>query len=191
MSVGKKNIILASILCISIITIGVSFAYFTSNTEVKGTGTSVSGKTAELIKVTYDAGSPTTTLENAIPGDTATKYFSIKVEPTENENTVTYAIILDISTNTFSYCNDASMGCELNAEELTYSLKEGENVIASGNLTEITGKQQLAKITKNTSSDITYNYTLEITYVDTQKTQNHNQNKTFTSNILVEFAKAE
>ena len=41
MNIGKKNLILAIVLCISITVIGVSFAYFTSSINVGGSGSSV------------------------------------------------------------------------------------------------------------------------------------------------------
>ena len=192
MSVGKKNILIAIVLCISITVIGVSFAYFTSSVKVTGDGASVSGTTAELIKVTYDAGDAVS-LQNAIPGNSLTKAFTIKIEPTANEDTVTYAIILDITTNGFTKCVEQTTNnmCNLNAEELTYTLRNGTDVLASGDLTGTTGEVTLLKETKTAETTTTLNYTLEITYEDTEADQNHNANKTFDGKLKVEFAEAE
>ena len=189
MSVGKKNILIAIVLCISITVIGVSFAYFTSSVNVSGTGSSVSGSTADLIKVTYDAGDAVS-LQNAIPGNSLTKAFTIKIEPTANEDTVTYAIILDITTNGFTKCVEQTTDnmCNLNAEELTYTLRNGTDVLASGDLTGTTGEVTLLKETKTAETTTTLNYTLEITYEDTDADQNHNANKTFDGKLKVEFA---
>lgn len=189
MSIGKKNIILATVLCVSITLIGVSFAYFMSGVAVTGNGSNVNLTPGDMIHVTYDAGSSTLNLANAIPGDLASKEFTVKVAPTTNEKTVTYAIVLDISANTFEKCSDDSNGCSLNANELTYNLKNGEGTsLATGDLTEANGKITLFKETKTVDVETIFDYTLEITFVNTNADQNHNANKNFTSNIKVEFA---
>ena len=190
MSVGKKNILIAIVLCISITVIGVSFAYFTSSVNVSGTGSSVSGSTADLIKITYNAGTSAINLQNAIPGASATKSFSVNIKPVENENTATYQIVLNISANDFEKCTAQEEGnlCTVGANELTYTLSDNTGVRASGDLTEANGKVVLLKETKTVSTEETFNYTLELTYVNTGADQNHNENKTFTSNLEVEFA---
>ena len=190
MSIGKKNMILSSIICVSIVLIGISFAYYTSQVIFSGSGSTASGSTANLIKVTYDAGSSALNLENAIPGDIASKNFSIKITPTTSEKTVTYAIMLDISNNTFEKCTDNSNGCTLNANELTYTLKDSDgSTLASGDLTEATGKITLYKETKTVDVETTFNYTLEINFVETNADQSHNTNKEMAGSIKVEFAK--
>ena len=192
MSIGKKNIILAIALCVSLMVIGVSFAYFTSKTSVTGNGSDVTLTPGDMLHVTYDAGSTALNLENAVPGTSANKDFSVKVTPTDNENTVTYAIVLNISANTFEKCasQTADNMCTVNANEVTYRLTDGTNELASGDLTEASGKVTLLKETKTASAETTYNYNLEITYVDTNADQNHNENKIFTSTLEVEFAEA-
>lgn len=189
MSGAKKNIILATVLCVGIALIGISFAYFVSSVNITGNGSEISATTADLIKVSYDAGSSTLNLENAIPGDLASKEFSVKITPTASEKIVTYAIKLDISSNTFEKCTDNSNGCTLNANELTYTLKNSDgSTLASGDLTEATGEITLYKETKTVDIETTFNYTLEITYVETNADQTHNANKEMTGNIKVEFA---
>ena len=192
MSIGKKNIILAIVLCVSLVTIGVSFAYFVSGTTVTGSGSDVTLTPGDMLHVTYDAGSTALNLENAVPGTSANKDFSVTVTPTDNENTVTYAIVLNINANTFEKCasQTADNMCTVNANEVTYRLTDGTNELASGDLTEASGKVTLLKETKTASAETTYNYNLEITYVDTNADQNHNENKTFTSTLEVEFAEA-
>lgn len=192
MSIGKKNIILAIVLCVSLMVIGVSFAYFTSKTSVTGDGSDVTLTPGDMLHVTYDAGSTALNLENAVPGTSANKDFSVTVTPTDNENTVTYAIVLNINANTFEKCasQTADNMCTVNANEVTYRLTDGTNELASGDLTEASGKVTLLKEIKTASAETTYNYNLEITYVDTNADQNHNENKTFTSTLEVEFAEA-
>ena len=112
MSVGKKNVILASVICVSIMVIGVSFAYFSSGISVSGSGASATFNPGDMIKVSYDAGE-SLNMVNAIPGTTKAKDFSVTVTPTATENSTKYAIVLDISNNEFTGTN-----------ELTYVLKE-------------------------------------------------------------------
>ena len=178
MSVGKKNVILASILCVSIAVIGVSFAYFSSGVSVTGDGASATFNPGDMIKVSYDAGEALN-MENAIPGDTEEKSFSVKVTPTDNENSTKYAIVLDISNNEFTGTN-----------ELTYVLKENGSEIKNGDLTTASGKTTLTTIEKTVSGATTYNYTLEVTFKNTDEEQNHNAGKKFISNLKVEFAEA-
>ena len=176
MSIGKKNVILASVICVSIMVIGVSFAYFSSGISVGGSGANATFEPGDMIKVSYDAGE-TLNMENAIPGTTTSKDFSVTVTPTDTENSTKYAIVLDISNNEFTGTN-----------ELTYVLKENGSQIATGDLTTSSGKTTLTTISKTTDTEATYNYTLEITFENTDADQNHNAGKSFLSNLKVEFA---
>ena len=176
MSVGKKNVILASVICVSIMVIGVSFAYFSSGISVGGSGANATFEPGDMIKVSYDAGEALN-MENAIPGTTTSKDFSVTVTPTDTENSTKYAIVLDISNNEFTGTN-----------ELTYVLKENNSEVASGDLTTANGKTTLTTITTTTGTEVTYDYTLEISFKNTGSDQNHNANKTFTSNLKVEFS---
>lgn len=190
----KKFLIIGVVVCVLVIGIGITFAYFTSGVNVTGDGSNVTGTTAELIDVEYDAGSTAINLANAIPGASASKNFTITVTPTDNENSVTYAIVLDIASNTFEKCDDAnynanSNACVRDANEITYRLTSNDgSVNESGDLTEQTGKVTLLTETKTVDAQTTFDYTLEITYVNTGSDQNHNESKTFTSNLKVEFA---
>lgn len=195
MNIGKKNLILAIVLCISITVIGVSFAYFTSSINVGGSGSSVDLNTeSDFIKVVYDAGVSSLTLENAMPGEGSSKSFTVSITPTTTENTATYSIYLDITSNTFEKCSssnqNATNNCTIGANEVTYSLKDASNnsVLASGDLTEASGRILLLRENKTVSGATTYTYNLEITYVNTGAEQNHNQNKTLNGSIKVEFS---
>ena len=90
--------------------------------------------------------------------------------------------VLDISNNNFE---------KVNVNELEYTLKSKEgSVLSSGDLTEAQGKITLLKETKTVETATTFEYSLEITYKETGSDQNHNANKTFSSNLKVEFAEA-
>ena len=192
MNISKRNLILGIIVCVAITLSGASFAYFVAHTNVTGSGSSVNLTPGDMIKVSYDAGTAIN-LQNALPGATAQKDFTITVTPTDTENSVTYLIYLDISDNTFEKCDSSNQTndnmCTIDANEITYALKgSDDSILASGDLTEANGKIELLKETKEVETQTVYNYTLEISYVNTGADQNHNTSKSFTSNLKVEFA---
>ena len=192
MNVGKKNVILAIVICVTITLVGVSFAYFISGVLFTGEGSDVSLTPGDFIKVSYDAGTAID-LQNALPGATSQKDFTITITPTDTEKKATYSIYLDISNNTFEKCDSTNQTadnmCTIDANEITYVLKDdSDNELASGDLTEATGKIELLKETKEVETQTVYNYTLELSYINTGADQNHNASKTFTSNLKVEFA---
>ena len=189
----KKNVILSIVGVLLVLGIGISFAYYVSQVLISGDGSDVSVTPGEMIKVTYDAGGGIINSEGMVPGDIATKNFTVTVTPTEKEKEATYSIILNITENTFVKCddsnyNDITNACQKDAEELVYRLKDSDNqVIAEGSLMGVTGEIKLITETKTVDVQTTYNYTLEIEFIDTGYDQNHNQNKIFNGSVEVEF----
>ena len=190
----KKNVLLSVIGVLLVLGIGVSFAYFVSQTLVSGDGASVTAEPGDMIKVTYDAGDAPLSGNNLMPGDSTSKDFTVTVTPTETEKEATYAIFLNITENTFVKCDDTNYNdltnmCTKDAQELTYTIKDKDSgsTLASGDLTGVTGKVKLLTETKTVETETTFNYTITITFVDTGADQNHNQNKTFNGDVGVEF----
>ena len=191
----KKNVILSVIGVLLVLGIGISFAYFVSQTLVTGDGASVTAEPGDMIKVTYDAGSAPLSGNNLMPGDSTSKDFTVTVTPTETEKEATYGIFLNITENTFVKCDDTNYNdltnmCTKDAQELTYTIKDKDSgsTLASGDLTGVTGKVKLLTETKTVETETTFNYTITITFVDTGADQNHNQNKTFNGDVEVEFS---
>ncbi len=191
----KKNYILSVIGVLLVVGIGISFAYFVSGILFSGEGSNVTLEPGDMIKVTYDAGSGPLNSERMMPGDSTSKDFSVTVTPTESEKEATYGIFLDISNNTFVKCddtnyNDLTNACIRDAQELTYTItdKDSGEMLKTGDLTGVTGKIKLLTETKTVDTETTFNYTITITFVDTGADQNHNQNKTFNGDVVVEFA---
>ena len=189
----KKSVLLSIIGVLLVIGVGITFAYFSSGVEVSGSGSTVELQPGDMIKVTYDAGDNSLSSTNLIPGDTVSKSFTVTVTPTETEKTAVYAIYLDLTNNTFVKCDDSNYNSITNAcikdyEELTYTIKDGEDVLATGNLTGKTGKVKLLTETKTVDSETTFTYTLEITFHETNADQNHNMEKVINGNIKVEFS---
>ena len=190
----KKNVLLSVIGVLLVLGIGVSFAYFVSQTLVTGDGASVTAEPGDMIKVTYDAGSAPLSGNNLMPGDSTSKDFIVTVTPTETEKEATYGIFLDITENTFVKCDDTNYNdltnmCTRNAQELTYTITDDSDIVlASGDLTGVTGKVKLLTETKTVETQTIFNYTITITFNDTGADQNHNQNKAFSGDVKVEFA---
>ena len=191
----KKNYVLSVVAVLLIVGIGFTFAYFMSGVRVDGDGSDVTVTPGNsMIEVEYDAGSEVVDVDGVVPGDIVTKEFDIIIRPTEIEKEATYAIKLDIDNNTFVKCDDSNYdsitnACTKDVEELVYRLKDNDNgVIAEGTLMNLTGEQTLIVETKEVDADTTYHYTLEIEFVETNADQNHNENKTFSGRVIVEFA---
>ena len=130
-----------------------------------------------------------------MPGDSTSKDFTVTVTPTETEKEATYGIFLNITENTFVKCDDTNYNdltnmCTKDAQELTYTItdKGSNTVLATGDLTGVTGKVKLLTETKTVDTQTVFNYTITITFVDTGADQNHNQNKTFNGDVEVEFS---
>ncbi len=188
----KKSVLLSIIGVLLVVGVGITFAYFTSGVEVSGDGSTVELQPGDMIKVTYDAGDNSLSSNNLVPGQTLTKTFTVTVTPTSKENTASYSIYLDLTNNTFVKCDDSNYNSITNAcikdyEELTYTIKDGDNVLATGDLTGKTGKVKLLTETKTVDSETTFTYTLEITFHETNADQNHNMEKVINGNIKVEF----
>ena len=191
----KKNVIMGIVGVLLVLGIGISFAYFVSQTLVTGDGASVTAEPGDMIKVTYDAGSTPLSGNNLMPGDSTSKDFTVTVTPTETEKEATYAIFLNITENTFVKCDDTNYNdltnmCTRNAQELTYTItdKDSGTTLKTGDLTGVTGKVKLLTETKTVETQTIFNYTITITFVDTGTDQNHNQNKAFSGDVKVEFA---
>lgn len=192
----EKKIYLGLLVCLLVSVVGTSFAYFVATTTVNGEGGKTNMKTAEMVGVKFDAGDSSLSLQDAIPGLGKEKSFAVTVTPNGKEQTVTYAIKLNITENTFVKCSDINYGadnlCTKDADELVYTLTDGEgNVVATGDLLGKGEGLVLKKETKTVSTETTFNYKLNITYKNTGADQNHNTNKNFGASLAVEFAQAD
>ena len=105
----KKNYVLSVVAVLLIVGIGFTFAYFMSGVNVSGDGSDVTVTPGDnMIEVEYDAGSEVVDVDGVVPGDIVTKEFDIIIRPTEIEKEATYAIKLDIESNTFVKCDDSN-----------------------------------------------------------------------------------
>ena len=191
----KKNVLVGVIAVLLVLGIGISFAYFVSGILVSGNGSNISITPGDMLKVEYDAGSSNLLGNKLMPGDSVSKDFSVTITPTETEKEVIYGIFINLTNNTFVKCDDSNYDeltnvCSKGEEEISYTLtnKDTEEILASGDLTGKSGKIRLITEEKEVESKRVFNYMITITFKDTGKDQNHNQNKGIEGNIEVEFS---
>ena len=173
MKIKKSYLIL--IISVLILLIGVSFAYF--SLEITGNDTAKYNTiTTGDLKLTF-TDTNALTLDNALPGDSATKTISVK-----NTGTIdtSYNIVWQELTNTIT--ND-ELVIEATCKRLnTSNTEEGtcesisQKVVSSNKL----------KLNIPIEAGITHEYTLKLTFIDTGSTQNYNKNKSFNGKIGLE-----
>ena len=161
---NKKKTILIIVLAIILVvgvTLGYSFAYFTSSMINTTTPTNTAITTGSMAIEFTDG--PEITLENAIPGSYVEKTFSVKNVGTLD---TVYDIYMSDLINTFADKTD-----------LVYTLTSSNGA----NVNETQVPSSSAKIVSNQAIavDETQNYTLRIEFKETNDNQDDNKNKKF------------
>lgn len=166
------SLVIITVLTITMVVVGVTFAYFT--TKMNGTNGSVNLSTMKVGDITFDGGADFTDSTDIEPGWKETKTFTITTPATDVKSTV--YIRFDY-TNTF--------------QDLTWSLT------GSGANSEITGviptaststTVTLVTLTINPSSSAqTFNYSLTVELPDKTTNQDYDQGKTFTGTLYADL----
>ena len=164
-ALNRKYQIALLVIAIMLIVSGVSYAYFAVTTNGNSNPNVV---TSGTMKITFTDG-PEVRLNNAIPGDTLTKTFS--VTNTGNVDT-NYDVYLSDVINNFADPTDLSY---------TLTSTNGANVV------ETTLPTATSKIVSNQSIgvNVTQNYTLTIKFLNKNQAQDTNQGKTFSAKIQI------
>ena len=173
MKIKKSYLIL--IISVLILLIGVSFAYF--SLEITGNDTAKYNTiTTGELKLTF-IDTNVLTLDNALPGDSATKTISVK-----NTGTIdtSYNIVWQELTNTIT--ND-ELVIEATCKRLNSSNTE-EGTCESISQKAVSSNK--LKLNIPIEAGITHEYTLKLTFIDTGSTQNYNKNKSFNGKIGLE-----
>lgn len=166
------SLVIITVLTITMVVVGVTFAYFT--TKMNGTNGSVNLSTMKVGDITFDGGADFTDSIDIEPGWKETKTFTITTPATDVKSIV--YIRFDY-TNTF--------------QDLTWSLT------GSGANSEITGViptaststiVTLVTLTINPSSSAqTFNYSLTVELPDKTTNQDYDQGKTFTGTLYADL----
>ena len=167
---NKKKVILIVLLAIILVvgvTVGYSFAYFTSSMINTTTPTNTAITTGSMAIEFTDG--PEITLENAIPGSYVEKTFSVKNIGTLD---TMYDIYMSDLVNNFADKTD-----------LVYTLTSSNGA----NVNETQVPSSSAKIVSNQAIavDETQNYTLRIEFKETNDNQDDNKGKQFSTIIRV------
>ena len=165
-TINKKYQITLLVIAIMLIISGVSYAYFavvasgTSNPNIVTSGT---------MKITYTDG-PEVKLDNAIPGDSLTKTFTVKNTGTVDTQ---YDIYFSDLVNTFATQSD-----------LVYTLTSdtGANINTDTIIPSIPSK--IVSI-QNITPNETQSYTLTIKFLNRDSAQDDNQGKLFKTIIKI------
>ncbi len=179
-SKGKKVSLTKALVAIGlllILSIGVTYAYFTANITGSESSTTITVGSATMA-ITYSGGSAIN-VSNVVPGWTSNKSITVTGTNT-NSQILDYTLTLKKTTNTFS------------TGALKYTLT---NTTTGGVVTPITTKSNVS-ITTGTAdmtigsgsfavgaSAVQHTYTFTISFPDTGVAQNTEQGKTFTGYI--------
>ena len=182
----KSNITKLSIIAIislfTLAVIGLSYAYF--STEITGEGKYVILDTATL-KLKY-TDNTVLSLDNAIPGDFATKTFTVENIGTEK---VSYNIVWNNLINTINnYDLQLDMKCKSYKNYNTSSKVESGECSSFYKAVPYTETSISKDIKRNNEIDIgiTHEYTVTITFKNRSYNQKDNLNKQFSGKIDLE-----
>lgn len=175
---NKKIIIITTILSLVLLSIGLTYAYFTSQTNNEsGSTIVVKGGTMNII---YANGSGDIVMENIYPREKewVNKEFTVTGNNT-TELSMDYRIYLQTTSNSF------------NQKDLTLSISgtstNSEDTLVTKNdiAIPVKGKTLLGRGVF-TSKTATHNYSLKIYYKETGENQNNGQDKTYTGYVTLD-----
>ena len=175
---NKPLFIISIIALLLLIVGGFAYAYFSITTGSEGE-VKFGNQAGRGYLLKFDYGEEKIEASNLNVGDTVIDNFKARIVP-GTENNIEYGIYIIIEENSFKKCDYATYyteircdvddpticrtnDCALNAQELTYVLKEGNEEIARGDLTGRTGTVKLADVKKVLEEEASFDYTLEIT----------------------------
>ena len=172
---NKKKIIQSTLLVLVLLTLVVTTTYAWFSTNVKGNENSknIISSTATL-KIDFTDGKQIV-LENAKPGSSTTKTFTVKNTGTD---TVYYKINWQEFNNTIT--ND----------ELTIKLTCTSSSGTCSGVTEEAAYDRDIKDNIELPTGVTHTYTLTVSFIDTNQNQKENQGKSFSGVLQIEGTSA-
>lgn len=167
--INKKTIIFSiiGVILFIIAVFTVSYAYFSTNIEESGNNKTVEGKTAKLSAKFEDG--EFIEIENMIPGNHFSKTFSVE----NNGMDMSYKIVVNELINEFESYGD-----------ITYVLKENDAIIKEGTFPKEIANNEISD-TRTIKNGERKNYTITITYQNTEEDQTSDMGKTISGKLFV------
>ena len=167
---NSKKYIIGIIVALIVFVSGISYAYFEANVINAGVRTtSIATKNLSDLQIIDGT---TSSSNNMIPGDSVTQTFQVR---NNNDMNLCFALNWSNVSNTF-----------VNTSDLHVSLSDGTNNIPLTLDTFPTTGEELATNMKINAST-TNNYTLTVTYVNTEADQTGDMGKSFSGRITGEI----
>ena len=171
----KKYIYVVAVLLLVVVALGISYAWFSA--IITGNDTAKNNKvvTGDL-ELTY-TDTNEISLDNVIPGDSFTKEVSVKNTGTLD---VKYNLVWQSLTNTIT---NNELVIEATCKRLNSSGTE-DGTCESISQTPVSSNTIKKKI--SIEPNITHEYTVKVTFIDTGEPQNYNKNKSFNGKLGIE-----
>ena len=171
----KKYIYVVAVLLLVVVALGISYAWFSA--IITGNDTAKNNKvvTGDL-ELTY-TDTNEISLANVIPGDSFTKEVSVKNTGTLD---VKYNLVWQSLTNTIT---NNELVIEATCKRLNSS-GTVEGTCESISQTPVSSNTIKKKI--SIEPNITHEYTVKVTFIDTGEPQNYNKNKSFNGKLGIE-----
>ena len=171
----KKYIYVVAVLLLVVVALGISYAWFSA--IITGNDTAKNNKvvTGDL-ELTY-TDTNEISLDNVIPGDSFTKKVSVKNTGTLD---VKYNLVWQSLTNTIT---NNELVIEATCKRLNSSGTE-EGTCESISQTSVSSNTIKKEI--SIEPNITHEYTVKVTFIDTGEPQNYNKNKSFNGKLGIE-----
>ena len=171
----KKYIYVVAVLLLVVVALGISYAWFSA--IITGNDTAKNNKvvTGDL-ELTY-TDTNEISLNNVIPGDSFTKEISVKNTGTLD---VKYNLVWQSLTNTIT---NNELVIEATCKRLNSS-GTVEGTCESISQTPVSSNTIKKKI--SIEPNITHEYTVKVTFIDTGEPQNYNKNKSFNGKLEIE-----
>ena len=171
----KKYIYVVAVLLLVVVALGISYAWFSA--IITGNDTAKNNKVVTgNLELTY-TDTNEISLDNVIPGDSFTKKVSVKNTGTLN---VKYNLVWQSLTNTIT---NNELVIEATCKRLNSSGTE-EGTCESISQTSVSSNTIKKEI--SIEPNITHEYTVKVTFIDTGEPQNYNKNKSFNGKLGIE-----
>ena len=171
----KKYIYVVAVLLLVVVALGISYAWFSA--IITGNDTAKNNKVVTgNLELTY-TDTNEISLDNVIPGDSFTKKVSVKNTGTLD---VKYNLVWQSLTNTIT---NNELVIEATCKRLNSSGTE-DGTCESISQTPVSSNTIKKKI--SIEPNITHEYTVKVTFIDTGTVQNYNKNKSFSGKLGIE-----